>query len=182
MVVPPVTSGGFFFSVSPSGYRRQLCSIGIARVSRGGSRVDYRSKDWPSSVWLGPLLGLRRLASETSAARSRRRAERVGCYLSRCSVMLRVKVLPEMRTSFERPPLGYGDSNQLCFVGARTGRIALMRLLVGCLLILVALVYFQSERHDCSSMSVDNWFLCITRGVDFGAPWWRLPSLPKAPH
>jgi hypothetical protein len=41
MVVPPVTSGGFFFSVSPSGYRRQLCSIGIARVSRGGSRVDY---------------------------------------------------------------------------------------------------------------------------------------------
>ena len=57
-----------------------------------------------------------------------------------------------------------------------------MRLLVGCLLILVALVYFQSERHDCSSMSVDNWFLCITRGVDLGAPWWRLPSFPKAPH
>ena len=41
-----------------------------------------------------------------------------------------------------------------------------MRLLVGCLLMLIALVYFQSERHDCSvSMSVDNWFLCITRGV-----------------
>ena len=40
-----------------------------------------------------------------------------------------------------------------------------MRLL-GCLLMLIALVYFQSERHDCSvSMSVDNWFLCITRGV-----------------
>ena len=41
-----------------------------------------------------------------------------------------------------------------------------MRLLVGCLLMLIALVYFQSEHHDCSvSMSVDNWFLCITRGL-----------------
>ena len=46
-----------------------------------------------------------------------------------------------------------------------------MRLLVGCLLMLIALVYFQSERHDCSvRMSVDNWFLCITRGVDLGKP------------
>ena len=55
-----------------------------------------------------------------------------------------------------------------------------MRLLVGCLLMLIALVYFQSERHDCSvSMSVDNWFLCVTRGVDLGAPWRALPSLPK---
>jgi hypothetical protein len=46
-----------------------------------------------------------------------------------------------------------------------------MRLLVGCLLMLIALVYFQSERHACSiRMSVDNWFLCITRGVDLGAP------------
>jgi Flp pilus assembly pilin Flp len=43
--------------------------------------------------------------------------------------------------------------------------------LVGCLLVFIALVYFQSERHDCSvGMSVDNWFLCITRGVDLGAP------------
>ena len=42
-----------------------------------------------------------------------------------------------------------------------------MRLLVGCLLMLIALVYFQSKRHDCSvRMSVDNWFLCVTRGVD----------------
>jgi hypothetical protein len=55
-----------------------------------------------------------------------------------------------------------------------------MRLLVGCLLMLIALVYFQSERHNCSvSMSVDNWFLCITRGVDLGAPWRGLPSFPK---
>ena len=59
-----------------------------------------------------------------------------------------------------------------------------MRLLVGCLLMLIALVYFQSERHDCSvSMSVENWFLCITRGVDLGAPWrdrlFRLPKVPK---
>ena len=56
-----------------------------------------------------------------------------------------------------------------------------MRLLVGCLLMLIVLVYFQSERHDCSvSMSVDNWFLCITRGVNLGAPWRGLLSLPKA--
>ena len=55
-----------------------------------------------------------------------------------------------------------------------------MRLLVGCLLMLIALVYFQSERHDCSvRMSVDNWFLCITRGVDLGAPWRGLPPFPK---
>jgi len=40
-----------------------------------------------------------------------------------------------------------------------------MRLLVGCLLTLFALVYFQSERHDCSvrAMSVDNWIVCIAR-------------------
>ena len=56
-----------------------------------------------------------------------------------------------------------------------------MRLLVGCLLMLIALVYFQSERHDCSvRMSVDNWFLCITRGVDLGKPLRGLLSLPKA--
>ena len=56
-----------------------------------------------------------------------------------------------------------------------------MRLLVGCLLMLIALVCFQSDRHDCSfGMSVDNWFLCITRGVDLGAPWPVLPSLPKS--
>ena len=59
-----------------------------------------------------------------------------------------------------------------------------MRPLVGCLLMLIALVYFQSERHDCSvRMSVENWFLCITRGVDLGAPWrdrlFRLPKVPK---
>ena len=55
-----------------------------------------------------------------------------------------------------------------------------MRLLVGCLLMLIALVYFQSERHDCSvRMSVDNWFLCITRGVDLGKPLRGLLSLPK---
>ena len=52
-----------------------------------------------------------------------------------------------------------------------------MRLFVGCLLMLIALVYLQSERHGCSvSMSVDNWFLCITRGVDLGAA-----SLESAP-
>ena len=28
-------------------------------------------------------------------------------------------------------------------------------------------------------MSVDNWFLCITRGVDVGAPWRGLPPFPK---
>jgi len=56
-----------------------------------------------------------------------------------------------------------------------------MRFLVGCLLMLIALVYFQSERHDCSvRMSVDNWILCITGGVDLGAPWRGLLSLPKA--
>ncbi len=40
-----------------------------------------------------------------------------------------------------------------------------MRLLIGFLLMLTALVYFQSDRHDCSIrvMSVDNWILCITR-------------------
>ena len=58
-----------------------------------------------------------------------------------------------------------------------------MRLLVGCLLMLIALVYFQSERHDCSvRMSVDNWFLCITRGVDLGKPLRDLLPLPKAPR
>jgi len=38
-----------------------------------------------------------------------------------------------------------------------------MRLLVGCLLTLTALVFFQSERHDCSirAMSVGNWIFCI---------------------
>jgi hypothetical protein len=52
-----------------------------------------------------------------------------------------------------------------------------MRLLVGCLLMLIALVYFQSVRHDCSvRMSVDNWFLCVTRGIDLGAP--SLKSVP----
>ena len=55
-----------------------------------------------------------------------------------------------------------------------------MRLLVGCLLMLVALVYFQSKRHHCSvSMSVENWFLCVTRGIDLGAPAGDLLSLPK---
>ena len=55
-----------------------------------------------------------------------------------------------------------------------------MRLLVGCLFMLIALVYFQSERHDCSvGMSVENWFLCVTRGIDLGAPWRDLLSLPK---
>jgi len=40
-----------------------------------------------------------------------------------------------------------------------------MRLLVGCQLMLSALVYFQSEHHDCSvrAMSVENWILCIAR-------------------
>ena len=55
-----------------------------------------------------------------------------------------------------------------------------MRLLVGCLLMIIALVCFQSERHDCSvRMSVDNWFLCITRGVDLEASWKGPLSLPK---
>ena len=52
-----------------------------------------------------------------------------------------------------------------------------MRLLVGCLLMLIALVYFQSERHDCSiGMSVENWFLCVTREID--QPWRDLLPLP----
>ena len=40
-----------------------------------------------------------------------------------------------------------------------------MRLLIGLLLMLIALAYFQSERHDCSirGMSFDNWILCIDR-------------------
>ena len=52
-----------------------------------------------------------------------------------------------------------------------------MRLLVGCLLMLIALVYFQSERHDCSIGEVENWFLCVTREID--QPWRVLLSLPK---
>ena len=40
-----------------------------------------------------------------------------------------------------------------------------MRLLFGFLLMLIALVYFQSERHACSieEMSFENWILCIDR-------------------
>ena len=54
-----------------------------------------------------------------------------------------------------------------------------MRLLVGCLLVLIALAYAQSERHNCSvSMSVDNWFLCISGGVDLGISWRDALSLP----
>jgi hypothetical protein len=38
-----------------------------------------------------------------------------------------------------------------------------MRLLIGFLLVLTALAYFQSERHDCSIrwISAENWLLCV---------------------
>jgi hypothetical protein len=38
-----------------------------------------------------------------------------------------------------------------------------MRPLIGFLLVLAALVYFQSERHDCTikGMSVENWLSCV---------------------
>jgi hypothetical protein len=36
---------------------------------------------------------------------------------------------------------------------------------IGFVLVLTALVYFQSERHDCSirGRSFDNWIMCISR-------------------
>ena len=39
-----------------------------------------------------------------------------------------------------------------------------MRLLIGFLLLLAVLVYFQSEQHDCvRGMSSEQWLECITR-------------------
>jgi len=40
-----------------------------------------------------------------------------------------------------------------------------MRLLLGFLILLSALVYFQNERSDCGlrGMSFENWLLCIAR-------------------
>jgi hypothetical protein len=40
-----------------------------------------------------------------------------------------------------------------------------MRLLIGFLLVLAGLVYFQSQSNDCSlsGTSTENWLLCITK-------------------
>jgi hypothetical protein len=40
-----------------------------------------------------------------------------------------------------------------------------MRLLIGFLCVLVAVVYFQSERHGCGQMPLASnyWISCITR-------------------
>ena len=40
-----------------------------------------------------------------------------------------------------------------------------MRLLIGFLLVLAGLVYFQSQSNNCSlsGTSTENWLLCITK-------------------